>query len=142
MVNTNLMILGFMANNIVLILFSLLLLLPIIPPHWIGLQDTYFNTFYKKEMPVQKYSILKVLINSLLSPITEFLVIWSLKGTVSVVIFVVIGTDLLLRKQLSREAVALVSVGIIALYLEQLIEKAKKISIWKIIEWEKEDDNN
>lgn len=142
MINTNLIVLGFIANNIVLILLGLLLLLPTIPPRWIGLQDTYFNSFYKKELPVQKYSILKVLINFFLSPITEFLVIWSLKGIVSIVIFAVIGADLFFRKQLSNEAVTLVSVGILALYLEQLIEKAKKITIWKLFEWEKKEDTN
>lgn len=135
--STNSMVLNFVSNNVVLIVLGVVLLLPIIPPRWIGMRDTYFDLFYKKELPSQKYSILRVIIHSLLSPITEFLVVWSLRGTISIVIFAVIGADLFFRKKLSSEAVTLVSVGIIALYLEQLIEKAKKITIWKLFEWEK-----
>ena len=118
------------------IVFLLILIYPLIPLRWLGLRETYYDFYYKKEIPAQKYSILRAIIHALLTPLQEVIVIWGLRGTVSIVIFVVIGIDLFFKKQLSKEAVTLVSIGILALYLEQLILNAKKITIWKIFEYE------
>ncbi len=122
-------------------LLLVVILVPIIPPQWLGLRPTYFDTNLKKDFPAEKYSILRAFVHSLLSPLQELIIYWGFRGTVSIVIFVAIGVDLFYRKQLSREAVTLAGIGILALYLEQLIDKAKKISIWKIFEWERKDEN-
>jgi len=127
---------GFLHDNWLVLVLSILFIIPFISPRYLGLSDTYFDTNLKRNMPSQKYSILRALIYSILSPVQELLVIWGLRGTVSIIVFAVVGVDLYFRKQLSGDAMNLVSIGIVALYLEQLIDKAKKITVWKLFDWE------
>jgi hypothetical protein len=114
------------------IILVCVLLYPFIQPNWIQQNDSYWDNLSNQWRPVNKFSILQAFINLAVMPLTVFL---SLRGTVSLVIFLVIAIDLIYRKQLSREAVILVSIGIVALYLEQLIEKGEEFSFFGILRW-------
>jgi len=118
-----------------IIVLVILLLIPVIKPTWIG-QDKTFIDNKNQERDSKKLSVLSALINLAIYPLINITTFLSLKGTISLVIFLVIAVDLIYRKQLSREAVILVSIGIVALYLEQLIERGRKISFLKLIDWE------
>ncbi len=132
----------FKQNWLLLVLF-----LPIIPPKWLGYASQYFNTVENKLIPARKSSIAAAFIMMFVDAVSQFTNIFvnlasllTLRTATTVIIFIAIGFDIFFRKQISREAITLISIGVIALYLEQLIEKAKKIVLfWKILEWESKD---
>jgi len=133
MITTN-----FITEKWDLIVLAIALLIPIIPPTWIGQDKTFYDN-KNQEQNSKKLSVLSAFINLAILPLVNITAFLSLRGTVSLIIFLVIAVDLIYRKQLSREAVILVSIGIVALYLEQLIEKGKEFSFFGIIRWKGKD---
>lgn len=114
-------------------------ILPIVKPGWVGQQATYFNQQTNREVPALRQSILAVLLFNLSDAIIRtfqpLIVSLQLRGTMTLLIFVALGTDLYFRHQLSAEAVSVVLVGLIALYFEGMLATAKKIQLW-VLRWE------
>lgn len=144
--DTNLEIINFLSNNwILLLLLSVVLsLIPIFPQDKFGYYSKIWDQSTNEWRNAPKMSLLRVVFHLILSTLSEIplqiLSYFGLKQTISLIIFVVIGFDVFYRQQISREAITLVSIGIIALYLDLLIQSAKKITVfWKILEWERAD---
>ncbi len=63
---------------------------------------------------------------------------FGLKNMVTMIIFIVTGFDIFNSHQVSSASVVLVSIGIIALYLDKLVETGKEISIFgRLLHWKK-----
>ena len=63
------------------------------------------------------------------------------KPAITFIIFLVMGFDIFFRHQISQQAITLVSIGIIVLYLERLIETGKHIKLfWGLLDWHKNDE--
>lgn len=104
-------------------------------PELAGLNKTYFDP-QGIEQTQRKMSFLEILMSNLSHVILmPFTISFTLRGTVTVILFLGIGLDIFLTKKISDNAVKIAIVGIVALYLERLIETADEISIWKIFTW-------
>lgn len=126
--------LSFFYNNWALFLIGIGIILPVIPPEWLGIYE-YYDPVAKIMRKQRRQSLLRFVVQSILSPLLELIIFVGFRGTVTIVIFVTVGIDLYFRRALSREAVILSGIGIGALYFEQLLEKAEEISVWKIFNW-------
>jgi hypothetical protein len=119
--------------------------LPTVPPNWLGMDSTYPGSDGKTRKRVS-LNILSVVLKLLVQPISltiiDLSVLFNFKTTISLLIFIVIGTELYFKKQISQQAVILVAISLVVLYLELIIEKAKRITIWKFFEWERKEENN
>ncbi len=118
-----------------LIVFFVIFIYPSISSALVGQDSKYYDTGLKQEKFAKKVSILNAVIGLAISPFINVAAFLSLKGTVSLVTLIVITVDLICRKRLSKEAVILVSMGIVALYLEQLMDKGKEFSFLGIFKW-------
>lgn len=116
------------------ILFFAFLFVPMLPPRWFGALDRYLNPDGTLR-PAEKYSIWRAIIHILLSPLLEILAILGLKGAVTLIIFIVIGFDFYFQQQLSNNATILTVVGLISLYFESILEKARAFRIPHIFEF-------
>jgi len=116
------------------LLGSIVLLLPVLPPGYIYTPDYYFDN---KGQKIQrgKVSILQFFLHQVVMLLQEILIgiaaPLGLKGSVTILIFLVVGADLYFRKGLTSQGLIISIVGVIALYLEQLIEKAKSLEFLK-----------
>lgn len=62
------------------------------------------------------------------------------KKTVTVIIFSVGMFDIFINHQISTKLITLISIGILALYLEKLIETGKNIKLFGgMMSWEKDE---
>ncbi|HAS34160.1 hypothetical protein A3J91_03175 [Candidatus Peribacteria bacterium RIFOXYC2_FULL_58_10] len=55
------------------------------------------------------------------------------------IIFAVVIFDIFVKSQISNQAVTLIAIGIIALYLDELVKTGKKISFFGVITWERKE---
>lgn len=146
MLDTNKIVLSFIQNNSIVILLVLFLfsLLSVIPPEWCGFWK--FNNNDEKQGRASRVTILNWMLNMIidslirsfvLSPISAF----GLKNMVTMIIFIVTGFDIFNSHQVSSASVVLISIGIIVLYLDKLVETGKEISIFgRLLHWKKAED--
>lgn len=71
------------------------------------------------------------------SAIRSLLVTFGFRGATSIILFAVIGVDLVPKQELSDNAVIVAIAAIIALHIEQLIAEADPIKVWKLFEYKK-----
>ena len=140
--DTNLLLIGFFIKNALAIFLFVFLILKIVPPEWAGFHK--YNNNDEQQGRANKMSILRFIIDGvidgILSPISiHILTLFSFKNMITVLIFFVVGFDIFIRHQISAAVVTLIGIGIIALYLENLIDTGKKIEFFGIIKWEKKD---
>ncbi len=141
--NTNLTILEFFQNNWILLCILIVLILNLVPPEWAGYWKYVNNdpAFGK----AKKITILRFLLHGFVeSIVSTFLVnivsMFEFKKTVTVLIFFVVMFDVFINHEISTKVITLISIGILALYLEKLIETGKNIKLFgNLISWEKDD---
>ncbi len=151
-INTNVVLVTFFQQNWLLLIMLIASIIPIFPPQWFNyttryyIGDLYQPGAYQRR---QKVSFLHALVKLAIQPISALIfdlmaplqVLMKYKEVIIIMIFLVVGFDVFYRKQISREAITLVSIGILALYFEQLIEKGKKIDgFFHLISWEAKDN--
>lgn len=143
MISTNSEVIIFLEKNIILIVLLVISILKIVPPEWAGFWK--FTNNKESDGKAPRITILNlVLVNFFDSIVRSFfiplLAAFGLKNMVTLVILIVVVFDIFFRNQISTAAVTLTSVGIIALYLESLIETGKHIKLFGgLLTWEKED---
>jgi hypothetical protein len=134
------MILNFIIHDwpdiIIVFIIFVLSTLPVFPPFTVGFTKEYYDTNQKRMIKGKWFNLIEVI------PILIFqtmlkgaIVAIGFRGTVTLVLFVVLGTDLFINKQVTNNDVILTIVAIFALYLEKILEGAEEISIWKIFSY-------
>jgi len=142
MIKTNMEIVFFFTNNILLILLLAVSILRVVPPEWVGYWK--FNNNKESDGKAPRLTIINFILTSLFDSVFRAFFIpliaaLGLKSTVTLVILLVVVFDIFVRKQISGPAVTLVCVGIIALYLERLIETGEQIKLFGgFLTWNKE----
>lgn len=141
--DTNSLIIDFVKNNYLAIILILFSILKIVPPEWAGFWK-YVNNKESEGKAVRITLLNLLLTNFLDSVIRSFfiplLAAFGLKNMITLIIFLVVGFDIFFRGQTSTQAVTLVAVGIIALYLDILVETGKKITFFGgLLRWERKD---
>lgn len=113
---------------------SLVSLLPIIPPRFIYVPDYYFDNQNQK-IQRGKVSILHFFLHQIVVLVQDvlvgFAVALGLKGSVTILIFLVVGADFYFRKSLSVESLTITIIGVIALYLDQLVQNASELEFFR-----------
>lgn len=115
---------------IYLIIF-LISFVPVIPPKWVFdnvdfYKDQEGNKIFRQKQPLLRF-LIKQLMGIIQDIILGFAVALSLKGAITILIFLVIGSDLYFTKSLSSNSVIITIVGVVALYMEQLVQNASEI---------------
>lgn len=129
-------ILSHTSDIIVSIILFFLVTAKIFPPHWVGGDKQYID---RNDQVVRnpKMSIIDAVTNFLFfSMLRNLIVVIGLKGSITLVMFAVIIVELVATSTISTNAVIVASIGILALYLETMVEKAKRIKFFKIFEYE------
>jgi len=118
------------TNVLVYAIILFIIFVPIISPIWIFDTDFYLdqkgNKIIRQKQPILRF-LVKQLIGIVQEIIIGFAVALSLKGAITILIFLVIGSDLYFTKSLSSNSVIITIVGVIALYMEQLVANASEI---------------
>lgn len=133
MIDTNKAIINFVINNYLLIIVLLVSILRVIPPEWAGFWKHKDDDASKDR--ALRITILNFVFTNLFDSVVRaffipLLATIGLKSTVTLVILMVVCFDIFVRKLISGPAVTLVCVGIIALYLENLIENGHALKLF------------
>lgn len=127
-----------MLFTVAIFILSVILLLPLLPPHFVFGTDYYYNNKNQK-VNRSKVSILHFFLHQVLALFQElilgFAVPLSLKGAVTILIFVVVSADLYFKRGLSSQGFAISVIGVIALYLDQLVTNASELDFFKIFRY-------
>lgn len=123
-------VINYWADILIVVPIFALALLPIIPPTFAGLNKTYFDYYSGKEKDQKKLNFFELVIQ-LISHLVVTGPVLSIgfRGTVTLILFLILGADLFLNRRITDNAVTLSIVGIVALYLEKIIDTADEISI-------------
>ena len=141
MINSNVAIGLFLRDNWALIAAVCLLIIgstwKVVPYKWcFSVSD---------DEPRQNFTPIHFVINNALTTfvqpfIIHFLTAFGLKNMVSLLIFVVVVFDVFVRHQISTQAVAMITVGIIALYMDKLVDTGKTIKfLGGLFAWERKE---
>ena len=138
---TNILIINFVKDNIILLVLSVASIINIVPPEWAGLFK--YNNNDSQQGKAKKITLLHLLLQGVMDGVIRGILIpavisFGMKNIITLIIFVVISFDLFARHYISGQAVTLVGVGILALYLERLIETGKSIKLFGLLSWEKD----
>ncbi len=128
--DANKLVLDLILNNWILVLLFLFSIVKIIPPEWAGFWK--YNNNKESDGLAPKITLLKLILHNFFdSVLSAFLIpllaMFEFQKMVTFVIFVVVVFDVFIRHQISGGTVTLTSIGIIALYLERLIETGDEI---------------
>jgi len=140
---TNTLVIDFLKNNFLLMGLFIICIWRIIPQEWAGFWK--YNNNRESEGRAPKISILRLVLHNTFEGATSSFLIpllaaFSFKNTVTIIVFVVVSFDIFFLHQISGHIITLISIGIIALYLERLIETGKNIKLFGgLISWEKND---
>lgn len=143
---TNQLLIDFIVNNFVLLLILLISILRVIPPEWAGFWK--YNNNKESDGHAIKLSILSFILQNLVDSVLRtfvinFLTAFNFKNMVTFIIFAIVIFDVFIRKQISGAAVTLIGIGIVALYLDRLIETGKHIKLFGgLLTWEKSETFN
>src|SRR5258708_1142963 len=121
---TNIFLFNFIKSNFLVMALVGVLLLRIVPPELAGFWK-YIDGDEKKGI-APKITLLQLILHNLFQglfagTLLSVLGLFQIRTTITFLIFVVIGFDLIFRHGISNGAVAFASIGILALYLERLI---------------------
>lgn len=141
MINTNVEIISFFENNFILFGLILISLIRIVPPEYAGFWK--YNNNKEEEGRAPRITLLNFILTSLFDSVIRAFFIplvaaFGLKNMVSLVIFLVVTFDIFFRNQISTQSVILIAIGIVALYLEQLVETGEEIEFFGgLLHWKK-----
>lgn len=117
----------------VLFLFSVI---PLFPPTFAGLNKDYFDLYYQSWRKNKNLNFWELIVHLISHVIVSGPALsLGFRGTVTLALFIVIGADLYLNKRITDNAVIIAIAGIVALYLETILNTADEIVIWKIFTW-------
>ncbi|MFZ2199990.1 MAG: hypothetical protein WAV40_04335 [Microgenomates group bacterium] len=142
MIDTNVILLEFLAKNWLGLTLLVVSIFRIVPPEWSGFWK--YNNNNESEGLAPKITPINFLLTGLLDSVIRAFFIpliatFGLKNMITLIIFIVVFFDIFSRHQISGAAVTLVSIGIITLYLERLIELGKHIELFgKLLIWDKD----
>jgi O-antigen ligase len=106
----------------------------IIPPQYAGMLKRYVNTSTNQWTDQENQSFLEAVMTALTFTLAKALTITvGLRGFATIISFGAVVLSLLLRRPIPANAVVLVALGLLALYFEQLIERAESFSLFKVI---------
>lgn len=135
---TNDFAIGFFHSHWIFVSLFLFSVLKVFPNIWFKSEEFIAAT---KEKRVSLLTfILDSFFDSLSRASFSLLAILGLRATVTLIIFVVVIFDIVVKKEISSQAVSLFGIGIVALYLDRLIETGKKISFFGMVAWERKDE--
>ncbi len=135
------MIIGsFLLNNwldiFIICVLYFLIVLPVLPPFFAGLQSEYIDVNTGQNIKQKKVSLIESIPHLLIKTLTfPFIITIPIRGAVTIVLLAALAADLFLNKQITNNGVTLVTVGIVALYLEKVLDTAEEISLWKVFTW-------
>lgn len=140
--DTNSVIITFILKNILLVLLLVVSILRVIPPEWAGFWK--FNNNKEKDGRAPRITIINFVLTSLFDSVIRAFFIpliatFGLKNMVTLIIFLVVVFDIFISNQITTQSVTLVAIGIVALYLDRLVETGKKIVFFGgLLRWEKD----
>lgn len=137
-------ILTFMGKHWLDVLLSvgifLLVTARLIPPQLGGLSKEYWDANQQKLIKQENISFIAAVMNSVFSSVLNPVIAWlPIKGAISVIMFVVVGVELYNTKTISTNAMIITVAAILALYAETIVERAKKLSVLKLFNFESKD---
>ena len=94
-----------------------------------------FNSRMSPPWPNKRWSILKFFVNNFFEVFNQLTLYLGLRGSISVVLFTVVGTDLYFNRTVSTNTVIVIIVAVVALYLEYMIINAEEIEFFKIFRY-------
>lgn len=130
-------IIDFVFNNWTLVSFVIFALIPIIPQKFVDPFGEEMNRRMNPPFPSKRYSFLRFLCRGIFDAFAEFAVNIGLRGSVTVLMFIVVAFDLINKKTLSSEAVVIIVVAVISLYFEYLVNNAEEIEFFKIFKYKR-----
>jgi len=103
---------------------------PIIPPKLIFDIDYYFdqsgNKIYRQRQPIARF-LIKQILGLVQQFVVDIAVALTLRGAITILIFLVVGFDLIYKHGLTSYSVTITIIGVITLYMEQLVQNASEI---------------
>ena len=139
----NIAVIDFIKNNYLLLGLLILLILKIIPPEWAGFFKYNDNDKAKGKAP--RITFLRLLLSNLTESVfigflLPILSGFGLKNTATLVIFIVVVFDIFSNHQISGGTITLIAIGVIALYLDRLIETGKELKLFgALLSWKKDE---
>lgn len=134
-------LIDFFVNNWLSIIFVLIVILPLIPARIADPFGYEMSQRMTPPFPNKKWSMLKLATRSLFEVFSEFALNLGLKGSISVILFTVVGTDLYFNKAISMNTVIVIIVAVVALYLEYMITNAEEIEFFKVFKYKSKKQN-
>lgn len=120
---------------IVMIAIFIMSIIPIFPPEWGGANKTW-RDYDGSEKPQKNFNLIELIVRLfssvvLLGPALSI----GFRGTVTLILFIVLISDLVLNKSITNNAITISIVAIVALYAEQMINSAEEITLGKVFTW-------
>lgn len=120
---------GHWLDLILAIVIFFVFTLDYLPATWAGMQRGYFDEKLQKTVLNPKQSLLAALTNAIFfTSLKSALITIGFKGATSIVLFTVIGVDLVSHGSLSNNAVIMAIVGIVA-YISSRCSRTQKRSV-------------
>ncbi|RJR16270.1 hypothetical protein C4579_00335 [Candidatus Microgenomates bacterium] len=143
---TNWLVIDFVINNFLLLIIILISILKILPPEWAGFWK--YNNNKESDGLAPKISILHFVFHNLVDSVIRIFVInlltaFNFKNMVTFLIFTIVIFDVFISHKISGTGVTLIGIGIIALYLDRLIDIGEHIKLFGgLLTWDKEKKSN
>jgi len=129
-------ILAHWSDVVIMLIASFLALIPFFPPTWGGANKTYYDIFKKEDVIQKNFNLIELIVRLLGGVIlTGFSVSIGFKGTITLILLIVLITDLIFNKAITNNAITVSIVAIVALYLESVLDKADEVSLGKVFHW-------
>ena|SRR5258708_7883641 len=141
------MIFNFITTNwkdiITVLIIFVACLLPIFPPFTLGFLKEYYDINQKKLVKQRSFNFFEFVPTLIfLTMFNGIVVRIGSKGMITLVLLIILGTDLFINKRLNNNDITLAIVSIIALYLEKVLDEAEELSVWKLFTWKSKKGNN
>ncbi len=134
-------IINFISNNWLLILIAIISLVPIIPQKMVDPFGHEMNKRMNPPFPDKPFSLLKFICRGIFEAFAEFAINIGLRGSATVLMFIVVMFDLINKKTLSSEAVVIIVIAVISLYMEYLINNAEEIEFFRIFKYKRKKES-
>ena len=136
---TNSEIINFWNEHWIFICIIIVSVIKFIPAEWIGLNKMVGTTDPKRHF----VSLFQIIVGGLFEAIARssmnLSIAFGLGNVVTFLIFAVVIFDIAVRKEISTQAVSLISIGVLALYLDELVKEGKEMSFFGLATWKRKD---
>lgn len=111
--------------------------LRVFPPQFVGYDPDYIDDKTQDKVIQRKQSLLEGVTQLVYTLTRNIIVMISLKGTTSMLIFGLVIFQLIELHTITTNAVILAVVGLVALHFEYIIEQADTVTIWKVFSYKR-----